>query len=404
MLHKMLPYLILTVTVFTTPMAFSKEPVTITIWAMGEEGLNLEKITPRFEKENPDIKVKVVQIPWNLAYDKLITAVAGGTAPDLAQVGTTWMAAFAAMGALLPLDEFVARSEIVSPDHFFPGSWNTGVVGNVVYGIPWYVDVRVLYYRTDILHAAGFDHPPTSWEELFEVARVLAKKGNYGLALSPHWQEFLPFVWQAGGDVLDETLTRPRVTEPEFIEALEFFVSLFQTGLAPIGETIDLFEAFRTGFYPMFFSGPWMVELISSRLPDIKGRWSIAMMPKKVTRASFVGGSNWAIFSGTRYPEECWRFIEFMVRPDVQVEWYRILRALPAVKAAWQDPFIAEEPMMQVFGAQLEEAVAPPATPAWEEIAQAIMHRVEEAIRGVRSPAEAVQLLDQDIRTILARF
>lgn len=382
----------------------SATPATITVWAMGEEGLNLEQITPWFEQENPNIKVRVVQIPWNLAYDKMITAVAGGTAPDLAQVGTTWMAAFAAMGALLPLDEFVERSETVSADLFFPGSWSTGKVGAVVYGIPWYVDVRVLYYRTDILQAAGFEQPPATWEELFRVGQALAEKGDYGLALSSHWQEFLPFVWQAGGRVLDETFTEPRVTEPEFIEALEFFVSLFQAGIAPIGETIDLFEAFRTGFYPMFFSGPWMVELISQRLPDIEGKWSISLMPQKATRASFVGGSNWAIFSGTRYPEECWRFIEFMSRTDVQVEWHRILKALPAVRQAWQDPLLAEAPLLQIFAAQLEEAVAPPATPAWEEIAQALSIRVEEAIRGVHSPSEAARLLDQDIRRILARL
>ena len=191
-------------------------PVTITIWAMGEEGLNLEQITPWFESENPDIELRIVQIPWNLAYDKMITAVAGGTAPDLAQVGTTWMAPFAAMEALLPLDEHIGQSQIVAPDRFFSGSWRTGVIEGSVYGVPWYVDVRVLYYRTDLLEAAGFAGPPTTWEELLEVGQALAEQGEYGLALSPHWQEFLPFVWQAGGDILDETRTQPTVTEPEF--------------------------------------------------------------------------------------------------------------------------------------------------------------------------------------------
>ena len=180
-------------------------------------------------------------------------------------------------------------------------------------------------------------------------------------------------------------------------------MSLFQQGIAPIGETIDLFEAFRTGFYPMFFSGPWMVELISRRLPDIEGRWFIGTMPRRITGASFVGGSNWAIFAGTSHPEECWRFIEFMSQPEVQVEWFRILKGLPAEKQAWEDPLLAEDPRMQVFAAQLEEAVAPPAIPAWEEIAQALTTRVEEAIRGVRSVTETAQLLDQDIRRILAR-
>ena len=93
-----------------------------------------------------------------------------------------------------------------------------------------------------------------------------------------------------------------------------------------------------------------------------------------------------------------------MSRPDVQVDWYRILRALPAVTQAWQDPLLAEDPLMQVFATQLEDTVAPPATPAWEEIAQALTTRVEEAIRGVHTPTEAAQLLDQDIRKILARL
>lgn len=90
---------------------------------MGEEGLNLEKLIPAFERENPDIRVEIMQIPWALAYDKMITAVAGGTTPDVTQIGTTWMAPFAAMGALAPLNEFIERSAVLSADDFFPGSW-----------------------------------------------------------------------------------------------------------------------------------------------------------------------------------------------------------------------------------------------------------------------------------------
>ncbi|MFO8034964.1 MAG: sugar ABC transporter substrate-binding protein [Candidatus Bipolaricaulota bacterium] len=377
---------------------------TVTVWAMGEEGLNLEAIVPQFEEENPDIEVRVMQIPWDLAYDKMITAVAGGTTPDIAQVGTTWMAPFAAMGALLPLDEFVADSDVVSEEHFFEASWDTAVVDGVLYGVPWYVDVRVLYYRTDLLEEAGFEEPPGTWEELREVGRALADRGEYGLALSPHWQEFLPFVWQAGGDVLDEELREPQVMEPEFLEAVEFFVSLCEEGIAPVEEDVDLFEGFRTGFYPMFFSGPWMVELIEERLPEITGKWSLALMPRHRTRGSFVGGSNLALFTGTPRAEEAWRFVEFLARTDVQVEWYRTLGSLPAAVPAWEDPDVAAEPKMAVFEAQLMEAVAPPSHPGWEEIAQALTDRMEEAIRGVRTPEEAVRALHDSLTAILRRL
>lgn len=380
-------------------------PTTIRVWAMGEEGLNLEKLIPAFERENPDIRVEIMQIPWALAYDKMITAVAGGTTPDVTQIGTTWMAPFAAMGALAPLNEFIERSAVLSADDFFPGSWGTAVVEGVIYGIPWYVDVRVLYYRTDLLQEAGFDRPPATWDELRVVGKALADIGDFGMGLSPHWQEFLPFVWQAGGDLLDEAMEEPLVTEPEFVEALEFFVSLFRDGIAPLGiGEVDLFHAFATGFFPMYFSGPWMVELIRARTPEIDGLWSIAPMPRQAAGTSFIGGANFAIFEGTRNKEAAWRFLEFMGRAETQVEWYRILRGLPAVKAAWEDPLLMEEPIMAVFHAQLLDAKSPPAHPGWEEIARALMTRVEEAIHEITSPAEAAELLDGDLRRILGRL
>src|SRR5207244_1567487 len=138
-------------------------------------------------------------------------------------------------------------------------------------GIPWYVDTRVLFYRTDLLEQVGFKSAPRTWDELKTAARLLTrdldkdgKIDHYGITLPIRgWSVFLPFVWQNGGDVLHPT-------SPAFEEALQFYVSFFKENLTPSGRAadMDIFQAFKTGFYPMFISGPWMVELVQKELPE----------------------------------------------------------------------------------------------------------------------------------------
>jgi multiple sugar transport system substrate-binding protein len=127
----------------------------ITVWAMGAEGDNLPKLTKDFEAANPGVKVKVTAIPWDAAHDKFTTAITAGKTPDVAMVGTTWMGEFASSDAIDPTPAEIDKSA------FFEGAQKTTEVGGTSYGIPWYVETRVLFYRTDLAKKAGFDTAPT---------------------------------------------------------------------------------------------------------------------------------------------------------------------------------------------------------------------------------------------------
>ena len=160
-------------------------PVKLTVWAMGAEAQKIGEMTARFEQVNPDIRVTVQAIPWSAAHDKIITAVAGGTGPDVAQMGTTWMAEFGSIGVFEELSVYLSKSRVVSRNDFFAGSYGTCVVGGKVYGVPWYVDTRALFYRTDLLAQKGFKEPPQTWDQLRAAAAALAADGEgYGSALS----------------------------------------------------------------------------------------------------------------------------------------------------------------------------------------------------------------------------
>src|SRR5574342_56898 len=116
----------------------------VELWAMGREGEVVERLVPDFERRHPGLQVRVQQIPWSAAHEKLITAYVGGAMPDVFQAGNTWLPELVALDALEPLDERIARSASLARDDYFPGILATNVIDGRTWGVPWYVDTRLL--------------------------------------------------------------------------------------------------------------------------------------------------------------------------------------------------------------------------------------------------------------------
>jgi multiple sugar transport system substrate-binding protein len=355
---------------------------TLVVWAMGEEGKKIAVMARRFEAQNPGVRVETQAIPWEAAHAKLLTSVVGGIPPDVSQMGTTWMAEFAAMKALAPLDEKAAASPWANPRAFFAGSLQTCYVDGALYGVPWYVDTRVLFYRKDLLAEVGFPEAPRTWQEFKTAAKRLAArrgpdgKRRYGLALgSRAWTDLLLFVWQNGGNPL-------KPSSPEFVEAMRYYVSFFREGIAPSKDAadVDLFHAFKTGYLPMFISGPWMVELTRKELPELWGKWGVSMLPGQKNRTSFVGGSNLVVFNDSRKKDLAWRFVEFMSHPDRQAEWFEITTDLPSTPEAWKREVFRDRPLIRVFGEQMYQTASPPTVPEWEQLANALENTMEKIV------------------------
>ena len=152
---------------------------TVTVWAMGAEGEKLPELTKEFEAANPDVTVEVTAIPWDSAHDKFTTAITAGETPDAAMVGTTWMGEFAGLGALDP------TPSTIDSGAFFEGAWSTTEVEGTSYGVPWYVETRLVYYRTDLAEQAGWTEPPADWEGLQADGRRHAVQGRRDLGHRP---------------------------------------------------------------------------------------------------------------------------------------------------------------------------------------------------------------------------
>ncbi|NLY90495.1 MAG: sugar ABC transporter substrate-binding protein [Firmicutes bacterium] len=379
---------------------------TISLWAMGVEGQNIGKLLPQFEAENPGIKVKLQVIPWSAANDRLLTAVAGGTVPDLTQMGSTYMAQFTTAGALEDLSPYLAKSNSLKLDDFFPACRDLYIVDGKPYGIPWYADTRFFFYRTDILEEVGYKEFPDTWDEFIDCCRKLRARGPNQHAVNMaagNWQVTMNFIWANGGRIFDEE-GRPAVTEEAFVEAVAWLVDIFKNEYALLdtgGSNIR--QELANGRLPIFIGGFWEGNLLRTETPHLDGKWSIALMPMKKSRASFMGGCGLVIFKRARQKEAAWKLIEFLSRPEIQNQWREAAGSIPAnieamAMAAEQDP------LMKIVFEQLKEGVAPPVVPQWPEIEGRLNTRIQEACYGVRTPLEACQLLAKDLEKIMADY
>lgn len=375
---------------------------TVEVWAMGNEGEVLDQLAEEFMADNPDVDIQVTAVPWESAHDRIATAIAGGQTPDISMIGTTWVGEFAATGAFEPTPD-----GLVDESSFFEGSWDTTVVDDVAYGVPWYVDTRVLYYRTDLAEKAGLE-PPATWDEYTAFAKGLQDAGaEWGVSLPPggfdSWQYIAPLAWQQGGSILNEDGTAFTLDTPEWEEAFAFYNSFFEDGVAEQRrlETGEIEQAFIDGEVGAFFSGPYHVSLLRDQGgEEFTDKFGVAMVPGADSRTSFTGGSNLAVFEDTDNRDASWKFVRWLSQPETQIAWYEISTDLPSVQAAWDDPTFAEDPYLSVFGDQLADSQAPPAISTWAQVSAVIDQELEKVTRGETTPADAVTTIQQQADSI----
>ena len=371
----------------------------IEVWGMGAEGEAMSILGERFTEEYPDVTVNVTAIAWDIAHDRLITSVAGGQTPDITQLGTTWMGEFASIGAL------DATPDMIDDSAYFEGPWETTVVDGTSYGVPWYVETRLLYYRTDLAEDAGWTEPPADWDELKQMATDLQDGGAaHGISLGlgvGSWQQFLPFAWSNGGQVIDDD-NAFTLDDPANVEALEYYASFFDEGLTSAQpEGFDITPAFVQGSFPMFFSGPWHLALINETGgEEFADQWTVAPMPTRDSATSFVGGSNLVVFEESDNRDAAWAFVEFVSRPDIQSLWYQEVGALPAVQESWDSGELADDAHLSLFGEQLQDTQAPPPIPSWEEVAAAIDDQIERAAIGGVDASDAAATMQSNAEGI----
>ena len=387
---------------------------TLQLWALGREGEVVKRLLPGFERANPGVRVQVQQMPFTAAHEKILTAYVGGSTPDLTQLGNTWIPELVALEAIEPLRARIARSSL-APGDFFPGIWATNEIDGEPYGIPWYVDTRLLFFRNDLWAQAGVGTPPRSWEEWREdMRRVKALPGGerYGVLLPiDEWAQPVVLALQARADLVRDGGRYGDFHDPRFRRAFEFYVSLFNERLAPpLGnaQVANPYQQFADGYFASWITGPWNLSEFRNRIPPgWQGDWTTAPLPAideaDYPGVSTAGGSSFVIFRASTHKDEAFRLIEYLASVSQQVEFYRLIGDLPARIAAWDDPELEGEPRLRAFRAQLQHVHPMPRLPEWERIAWAIAEAAERAILGQQTIDQSLDQLQTEVDRMLAK-
>jgi len=379
---------------------------------MGREGEVVSQLIPAFEREHPGIKVDVQQIPWSAAHEKLLTAFVGDATPDIAMLGNTWVPEFVALDALEPLDARVAKSSDVTRADYFPGIWSTNVVDGATYGIPWYVDTRVIFYRSDLLANAGYDRMPTTWatwrEAMQKIKSNMSAKQYPLLIPITEWPPPVIFGLQAGSPLLRDDGRYGAFSQPPFRKAFDFYVGLFHDRLAPAlsgTEISNLYQEFGRGNIAMYISGPWQIGEFTNRLPKaLQDNWMTAALPgMSGPGVSLAGGASLSLFRSSTHKREAWLLMEYLSRPAIQLSFYTLTGDLPARRESWRDTALVNNRYARAFRDQLDRVVPTPQVPEWEQIATKVLEHGEQAVRGRLSMDQALAALDHDVDGLLEK-
>lgn len=389
-----------------------RTPDSVRFWAVGREGEVAERLVQDFMREHPDIHVRVQKLPWTAAHEKLLTAYAGETLPDLCQLGNTWVPEFEALDALEPLDEFAAGSRDVATADYFEGFLDSNRVDARLYGIPWYIDTRLLYYRRDILRQAGFTDPPTTWDEwtqMLAAIKALIGPDRYSILLPLNeFEPLLVLALQQPGELLRENGRWGNFESDDFRRALAFYAGMFERNWAPHmsnTQISNVWDEFGKGFFSFYISGPWNIAEFRQRLPAaLQDAWMTAPMPGPTgPGVSVAGGASLVIFRSSQRKREAWALAEYLSRPRMQQRFYELTGNMPPRRSTWESPVLTGSAYAKAFREQLDRVRSPPKVPEWERIATEMRLMGERVVLGGTSIDEAVVTLDRRTDEILEK-
>lgn len=441
------------------------EKTMITVWGMSitpeEKGADL--IVRQFEKENPDIKVRLLNMgAGGMSPQKLMTAIVGNSPPDLLRQDRFTIADWASRGAFRPLDDLIERDRGKDPrtptaDQYYPATWEEATYDGKVYGIPVGADNRVLHWspvafkkKEKELRAAGLDptRPPRTWSETLAYSKAMTEINPDGTikvaGFIPNYGNSWLYIYafQNNASFISEDGRKCTLNTPEAQEALQFMVD----GYKILGGYTNArkFEAgfrggendpFAIGQVGMVINGDWMISNYARYSPKAQFLTAPAPVPddrfykrgrfanEKDTFVTWAGGFAWSMPRGGKNVEAAWKFMKFVtslegrklnVQGQVELDQARGRKYIPRMDAQiamndfLRDQFASGtsqyDAAMRMHMSMMDKARMRPATFVGQKLWDEHVRALERACRGDAQPAEALQDSQNKVQAVLDEY
>ncbi|HLL97828.1 MAG TPA: ABC transporter substrate-binding protein [Rubrobacteraceae bacterium] len=390
------------------------------IWSMNTPIPQYNDLVDKFNKQNKgeiQATLRVMPSATDQYFDKLKTEFqAGGGDIDVIGGDVIWPIQYAAQGWLMDLSDSFPESE---QQKYLPAPLQANTYEGKIYGIPWFIDAGMFYYRKDLLEQAGFSAPPKTWDELKEMA--LKTKQDTGTPNGFVFQgsnyeggvcDACEFIWTHGGDVLSNVTSGEIVIDsPEAVAGLETYRSMIADGVAPQAVTTwtetESGQNFRNGDAVFLREWPGQLGLIadpeqSKIKPEQVGVAAIPTAPGKHSYSA-LGGWQMLINAQTDMQEEALKFAEFMTASEQEKELALSGARQPTIKSLYDDPELQEaNPIIKLAKEVLiENAKSRPVTPYYGDMSLEMAEQFNNVLKGEASPQQGAETLQKSLSSIM---
>lgn len=399
--------------------AGSESPVTFAYWGDPAEAAAYEEVIATFHDQSPDTQVTPQYTPGKDDYGRRIsTSFAGGAAPDVFLINFREYGQYAGSGALEPLGPRLRESDSISEDDFYELPLDAfRFNGEELTCIPQNISSLVVYYNVDLFEAAGIPLPGDGWTQdaFVDAAKTLTvdQDGDgvnevHGLATESSLIRYAPFIWSAGGEIVDDIghPTRLALDTPEAKEGIQWFLDLGVQGHNVVPSEA---EVLAEDDLSRFMNGRSAMLLQSRRvvptLREIDGfQWDVAPLPQGDEPAGILHSDAFCMSAAAENKDAAWAFIEFAVGPEGQEVLAQTGRTVPSMKSVAESPaFLGGEehtdalpPSSHVFLDTIPTLRRVPSISTWPEIEdifnaefQRALHEEEFDLEGAISDVEA---------------
>jgi multiple sugar transport system substrate-binding protein len=393
-------------------------PVEITMWHGQDDiaGKVLGKLADDFNRTHSDIKVKATTggVVADQMRQKVTTALASGSYPDIAYIFGSDLANLARSDKVLDLTDDVKKPDFGWDDYYAPAKEATTVNGRVR-ALPALIDDLAVVYNKKLFKEMGVDEPPASgwnWDQFIATSKQLTDrgKGTFGTAWpavgdeDTVWRTW-PLVWQAGGDIVDDDGKVAFGGAPGE-RAFGVVNQLAQDGSVYVDTKPDSdqsYQLFNNDKLGMVVTGPW-------QLPDFieaKTDFGVVPLPTFGEALTISAPDTWTLFdNGKARSKAAVEFIQWLNSPEQDAKWVTQAGSLPlrkgtAEQAAWKD-YQDKTPGLSVFVAGLDGARTKPTIPAYPQVSEAVGQSLVAVLLKRSSPQDALQQAVEASEGVLA--
>lgn len=367
-------------------------PEEVTFWGSwsGAQAKQLQAQADAFNEAQDEYEVTYVA--QELVEEKLLTALASGSVPDVVLWDRYNTPLYVPKNALSPLDEYI-EADGVDTTQFYDQAMGELVVEGETYGLPLLVDNRSLFYNTELLADAGVE-PPTDWDSLKGAAEAVTEHDGGKLSVAGFALDdpglFNIWLRQAGGQMFADDGATTAFNSPEGLEVLEFWQGLLDAGVYEpgFGEGVD---SFAEGSTAIKYDGPWALTALDEAEVD----YGIVQPPVGPDggQGAGMGGFGLVVPSGAQQPDGAWEFIKWWTtQPENGVDFAKISGWIPANVEAANDPYFTEDDRYQAFIETMEYAQVRSDIPGASDVeGKALIPALEKFLGGETDAATALQ-------------